>query len=71
MQKNPSILGLYFSNLTETARGMVENFAHILRFHGFIPNSGNIQWVFWQFNLILAFSFEDCLDEANLPFSPK
>ncbi|KAI3422303.1 hypothetical protein GPALN_012828 [Globodera pallida] len=35
--------GLYFSNLIETARGMLENFAHLLRFRGFIPNSGNVQ----------------------------
>ncbi|KAL3082955.1 hypothetical protein niasHS_010757 [Heterodera schachtii] len=35
--------GLYFSNLVETARGMLENFAHLLRFRGFIPNSGNVQ----------------------------
>uniref|UniRef100_A0A183C2J6 Trehalase n=1 Tax=Globodera pallida TaxID=36090 RepID=A0A183C2J6_GLOPA len=34
---------LYFSNLIETARGMLENFAHLLRFRGFIPNSGNVQ----------------------------
>lgn len=35
--------GLYFCNLTATAHGMLENFAHVLRFHGFIPNSGNVQ----------------------------
>lgn len=38
--------GLYFSKLVETARGMLENFAHMLHFHGFIPNSGNIQSAF-------------------------
>lgn len=35
---------MYFGNLTATAHGMLRNFAHILRIHGFIPNSGNIQW---------------------------
>ncbi|KAF7639195.1 Trehalase [Meloidogyne graminicola] len=35
--------GLYFSNLIETAYGVLKNFAHLLNYHGFIPNSGNIQ----------------------------
>ncbi|CAK5022317.1 unnamed protein product [Meloidogyne enterolobii] len=35
--------GLYFSNLIETSYGVLKNFAHILNYHGFIPNSGNIQ----------------------------
>uniref|UniRef100_A0A914MIK4 Trehalase n=1 Tax=Meloidogyne incognita TaxID=6306 RepID=A0A914MIK4_MELIC len=35
--------GLYFSNLIETSYGVLKNFAHLLNYHGFIPNSGNIQ----------------------------
>jgi len=29
--------------LIETSYGVLKNFAHLLNYHGFIPNSGNIQ----------------------------
>ncbi|VDK45633.1 unnamed protein product [Anisakis simplex] len=35
--------GLLFSNMTVTVRNMIENFATVIRYHGFIPNAGNIQ----------------------------
>ncbi|CAJ0574228.1 unnamed protein product, partial [Mesorhabditis spiculigera] len=35
--------GLLVSNMTETAKGILENFAYVLKTHGFLPNSGNIQ----------------------------
>ncbi|KHN86621.1 Trehalase [Toxocara canis] len=37
------IKGLIFSNMTLTARHMIENFASVIQYHGFIPNSGNVQ----------------------------
>ncbi|PAV85375.1 hypothetical protein WR25_09815 isoform B [Diploscapter pachys] len=37
------IKGLLISGLFHTAKGMIENFAQIVRTKGFIPNSGNIQ----------------------------
>uniref|UniRef100_A0A7E4W1G9 Trehalase n=1 Tax=Panagrellus redivivus TaxID=6233 RepID=A0A7E4W1G9_PANRE len=35
--------GLIYSNMFETAKGILLNFAHVIEYHGFIPNSGNIQ----------------------------
>lgn len=45
------IKGLIFSNLMETAYGILENFAEIINFRKYIPNSGNIQLSL--FNIIL------------------
>uniref|UniRef100_A0A915E8J5 Trehalase n=1 Tax=Ditylenchus dipsaci TaxID=166011 RepID=A0A915E8J5_9BILA len=35
-------LGLLFCDMFDTARGILENFAHILKHKSYIPNSGNI-----------------------------
>lgn len=35
--------GLLVSQLTRTVKGMINNFAFVIDYHGFIPNSGNIQ----------------------------
>ncbi|CAG9536966.1 unnamed protein product [Cercopithifilaria johnstoni] len=35
--------GLLFSNMSTTARQILENLANVVRFHGFIPNSGSVQ----------------------------
>ncbi|KAL3981404.1 Trehalase family protein [Acanthocheilonema viteae] len=35
--------GLLFSNMSTTVRQILENLASVVRFHGFIPNSGNVQ----------------------------
>lgn len=35
--------GLLFCDLHEVAKGILENFAYIVDYHGFIPNSGNVQ----------------------------
>uniref|UniRef100_A0A914ZH40 Trehalase n=1 Tax=Parascaris univalens TaxID=6257 RepID=A0A914ZH40_PARUN len=37
------IKGLIFSNMTLSARDMIDNFASVIQHSGFIPNSGNIQ----------------------------
>jgi len=38
--------GLLFCDLFETAKGMLDNFGHIIQYRSYIPNSGDIQWVF-------------------------
>uniref|UniRef100_A0A1I8EM64 Trehalase n=2 Tax=Wuchereria bancrofti TaxID=6293 RepID=A0A1I8EM64_WUCBA len=35
--------GLLFSNMSTTVRQILENLASVVRFHGFIPNSGSVQ----------------------------
>ncbi|WKY14826.1 hypothetical protein Q1695_000387 [Nippostrongylus brasiliensis] len=35
--------GLLLSEMFNTARGMIQNFADVINLHGFIPNSGSIQ----------------------------
>uniref|UniRef100_A0A0M3HVE3 Trehalase n=1 Tax=Ascaris lumbricoides TaxID=6252 RepID=A0A0M3HVE3_ASCLU len=37
------IKGLIFSNMTLSARDMIDNFASVIQHNGFIPNSGNVQ----------------------------
>ena len=37
--------------MTQTVRGILDNFAYIVNYHGFIPNSGNIQQVFTKFKI--------------------
>ncbi|VDN05994.1 unnamed protein product [Thelazia callipaeda] len=43
INKEINFSGLLFSNMTETVRHTLENLASIVKFHGFIPNSGNVQ----------------------------
>lgn len=40
-------LRLLISGLIDTARKMLENFAHVRKLHGFIPNSGNLWLIFF------------------------
>ena len=39
-----TILGLLHSEMTSTARGMLDNFAHLIETVGFIPNGNRIYY---------------------------